>query len=256
MKRPIWWLIVIAAAGGVAAWLGASELPTPARMATVLLVGVLPLLLAAQGAIDARALRETPVEAAYVSSMVLIWAIGAAAAWAGAESGFTPAEMGLVSVDAASGVLWVGAMTVAAIGIAWIGTRFGWRESETLEWLLPESARERALFVALSISAGIGEELAYRAFLIPALERASGSLALAVVVSSIAFGMMHGYQQASGAIRASLLGALLAVPVLVTGSVLPSMAAHALYDIVAGLLITDWLVPGRARPRRPDGRQH
>lgn len=256
MKRAAWWLIVVAAAAGAAAWVGASELPTPARAVTVVLVGVLPLLLAAQSAIDPAALRATPVEAAYFSSMLLIWAIGAAAAWAGHASGFTMREMGLVPVDPVTGALWVGVLTVAAIVIAVAVRKLGWRESGMLEWLLPESARERALFVVLSVSAGIGEELAYRAFLIPALARASGSTALAVVVSSVAFGMVHGYQQTSGAVRASLLGALLAVPMLVTGSVLPSMAAHALYDVVAGVLLTDWLIPGRERPRRSTGREH
>ena len=256
MKRAAWWLIVIAAAASVAAWVGASELATPARVVTVVLVGALPLLLAAQGAIDPAALRETPVEAAYLSSMLLIWSIGAAAAWAGNASGFGAAEMGLVPIDPGIAAVWIGALTLAAIAIAVAVRRLGWRESEMLEWLLPETMRERALFVVLSISAGIGEELAYRAFLIPALTRASGSVALAVVVSSVAFGMVHGYQQTSGAVRASLLGALLAVPMLVTGSVVPSMIAHALYDVIAGLLLTDWLIPGRSRPRRSTGREH
>lgn len=255
MKRAAW-LIVVAAAASAAAWLGASELAAPARAATVVLVGVLPLLLAAQAGIDPSALREAPVEAAYFSSMVLIWIIGAAAAWAGIASGFSTSEMSLVPLGFVQAAVWIGAATLAAFAIALIGRRLGWRESEMLEWLLPESLRERALFVVLSISAGIGEELAYRAFLIPALVRASGSVALAVVVSSVAFGMMHGYQQSSGAVRASLLGALLAVPMLVTGSVIPSMATHALYDILAGLVLTDWLVPGRARPRRSDRLEH
>jgi membrane protease YdiL (CAAX protease family) len=73
---------------------------------------------------------------------------------------------------------------------------------------------------------------------------------MAVLVSSAAFGMMHSYQRASGALRAGALGALLAAPFLLTGSIYPSMAAHAAYDIVAGLLLADWLVRAPGRDQR------
>ena len=256
MTRRALWLVLVGALASAAAWTGAAELETPARLLTAILVGALPMLLAAQGVLDPDLLKNTPVETAYVSSMMLIWTIGGAAFWAGTASGFTPADMGLGRTGATTVALWTGIATVAAVAVGLLGRLAGWRESDILEWMLPESARERALFVLLSISAGIGEEIAYRGFLIPALERASGSVVLAVAVSSIAFGMMHGYQQTVGAMRASLLGALLAVPFVVTGSVLPSMLAHAFYDVLAGVLLTDWFVPGRNRPRRPARRQH
>ena len=111
-----------------------------------------------------------------------------------------------------------------------------------LERLLPRTHAQRAVFVLLSVSAGVGEELAFRGFLIPALETASGSTRLAVIVSSVAFGMLHSYQRSDGVIRASALGVVMAAPLLATGSLFPSMAAHALYDLVVGLLLADWLV--------------
>ena len=248
--------MVTAAAAGAAAWAGGAELATPARAVAAILVGILPLLLAAQSRIDPDAIEHAPVEAVYFSSMLLIWAMGALALWAGTASGFSRAAMALRPVDPAIAAAWVGGVTLIAIAIALVARRLGMRESRALEWLLPQTTRERAVFVLLSISAGVGEEMAYRAFLIPALERASGSLALAVLLSSAAFGMVHGYQQAAGAVRATLLGVVLAIPMVVTGSVIPSMLAHALYDVLAGLFLADWLMPGRTRPRRRGPREH
>jgi len=251
------WLPAIALLAAAAAWLGAAELAEPARVVTVVLVALLPALLLVQARVSAGQLGDdASVLPVYFSSMVLIWAIGALSLWAGWASGITPATMGLIVPDAVAAIAWIGVIVLAALGIALLGRRLGWRESPMLEWLLPVSGRERAVFVLLSISAGVGEEMAYRGFLIPALTEASGSRALAVVVSSLAFGMMHSYQQTTGALRATVLGALLAVPLLTTGSVVPSMAAHALFDVVAGLLLADWLAPGRASRSGRTPRKH
>ena len=158
-----------------------------------------------------------------------------------------------IALPAATMLAWTGGITLAAIILVAGFRALGWHESHVVAWLLPKSTSERIVFVALSICAGLGEEMAFRAFLIPALDVATGSTALAVVVSSAAFGMMHGYQRASGAVRAGALGALLAVPFLVTGSIHPSMAAHAAYDVIAGLLLGDWLVRAPGPNERNSG---
>ncbi|HUF13342.1 MAG TPA: type II CAAX endopeptidase family protein [Longimicrobiales bacterium] len=236
------WLVLLVIAAASIAWLAAGELPTPARLVTVVLVAVLPALLLAQGTIRSDEIAGLPIVPAYLSSMIMIWGIGAAAVWAGLASGMPAARLGFVSIDAVDGLVWTGAITLVALAVLAAGRMLGRREAPLLERLLPRTAVERAVFVLLSLSAGAGEELAFRSFLIPALHAASGSRALAVVVSSLAFGMLHSYQGAVGVLRASVLGALLSAPLLATGSVYPSIAAHALYDLIAGLLLADWLL--------------
>ena len=54
--------------------------------------------------------------------------------------------------------------------------RRGWHESRLVRELMPVTRREKALFAGLSICAGFGEELAYRAYAIPAVMLAGGSL--------------------------------------------------------------------------------
>lgn len=233
-------LLLAAVVTAAIAWFGAAELALPARLAVVIMVGVLPPLLLLQAGIppgQVDELRRVPV---YLSSILFIWAIGIGAWWAGLASGFSATSMGFVRLDPVEGLLWTGVVVLVAVGGLALGRVLRWRETPLLEMLLPRGGTERLVFVLLSLSAGVFEEIAFRGFLIPALHMATDSLALGVVVSSVAFGMLHSYQSATGALRASVLGAVLAVPFLATGSLLPSMAAHALYDVLAGLLLADW----------------
>jgi len=62
-----------------------------------------------------------------------------------------------------------------------------------------------------------------------------GSNMLAVVIVTVSFGLQHGLQDAIGIVRAFVLGAVLAIPVLVTGSLLPSVVPHAVVDAFSGL---------------------
>jgi CAAX protease family protein len=106
--------------------------------------------------------------------------------------------------------------------------------------LMPENGREKlwALF-GLAPTAGLCEEFLYRGFLLAEMTAWFHSAGWGVVVSSAAFGLAHTYQGLNGMVRAGLLGALLAWPVVHLGSLYPSMAAHFLIDAVALL----WLGP-------------
>jgi len=90
--------------------------------------------------------------------------------------------------------------------------------------------------------AGTAEELLFRGFLLPALDTATGSAALAALLGSAVFGFLHNHQRLAGTARAATIGLLLALPVLATGSLLPSIAAHIATDLAAGLLLADWLL--------------
>jgi membrane protease YdiL (CAAX protease family) len=67
-------------------------------------------------------------------------------------------------------------------------------------------------------------------------------MTLAVIVSSGAFGVAHAYQQPAGELRAALLGLVLAVPLLTTGSILPAIAAHIAIDLLSGLWLARYLL--------------
>lgn len=247
--RTVRTLMPIALLASAVVWFVTDDLPAPGRVMTLVLAAALPPLLLLQGAIpqeDIRGLRPLGV---YASSIVLICALGILSWAAGAASGFTAADLGLVWIGIVPGVLWTAGLILFAVAVLALGRALRWRETALLELLLPRTPLERAVFVLLSLAAGVFEELAFRGFLIPALRTASGSTALALALSSVAFGLVHGYQSATGAARAATLGMVLAVPFLVTGSLVPSMAAHALYDVIAGIFLANWAL-------RPTERRH
>lgn len=138
-------------------------------------------------------------------------------------------------------------VSLAGIGVALLLESMGlWpAESALVLRLIPQTRTEKllALFV-LAPTAGVCEEFVYRGFLLGGLAGRFHSVAFAWVVSSLAFGLCHAYQKFSGVVRATLLGALLAAPVVLTGSLYPAIAAHFVIDAL-GLL---WIGP-RSLPR-------
>ena len=110
---------------------------------------------------------------------------------------------------------------------------------------MPRAPGEKGLFVLLSLAAGVGEELAFRAFALPALILVTGSVSGSVVLSSAAFGLLHGYQGWMGILRTGLMGLLLAVTFVLTGNLWPLVIAHAGLDLVSGLILGDKLLKER-----------
>lgn len=97
--------------------------------------------------------------------------------------------------------------------------------------LIPRTAGEKAWYAAVSVSAGVGEELVFRGFFMRLLaDFGLQGLAL-VAVSAVIFGFAHVYQGVGGVLVTTLMGALLGVVFLATGSLLVAMAVHALMDL-------------------------
>ena len=105
--------------------------------------------------------------------------------------------------------------------------------------LSPHTRSEMGWWVALSLSAGFCEEFIFRGYLIWALLPVLGlwgSAAFSVVI----FATAHAYQGAKGILGTGIVGSLLTLVVLISGSLLPAIALHALVDIGQGLIA--WLV--------------
>jgi uncharacterized protein len=104
-----------------------------------------------------------------------------------------------------------------------------------VEFLLPHSRREFRWFVALSITAGMCEELLYRGFLLWVLAAYVGT-PLAALIGVLLFGALHLYQGRRGAIKAGAAGLVMTIIVLLTGWLIPAMVVHALVDLNGGIL--------------------
>ena len=108
-----------------------------------------------------------------------------------------------------------------------------------VERLIPHTRSELGWWVAVSLSAGFCEEFIFRGYLIWAFQPLVG-LWGAAALSLVVFAAAHAYQGATGFLATGVVGSLLTAVVLISGSLLPAMALHALVDIAQGLVA--WLV--------------
>lgn len=108
-------------------------------------------------------------------------------------------------------------------------------EFKALESVIPTNAREGRLFNALSVTAGVCEEILYRGFLLGYLAALS-PLWLAVVASSVIFGLGHAYQGMGGVFKTGVVGAAMAGLFVMTGALWAPIVVHAAIDINSGYL--------------------
>ncbi len=114
--------------------------------------------------------------------------------------------------------------------------------------LLPRNRPELFYGFGLSLNAGLVEELLFR-FAIPAgLFGATGSVLASLIGSVALFGALHVYQGLTGVLGATLIGALLMLLYLCTGSIVVPIVAHALIDL-RSLVVIPVLVYGVQRVR-------
>lgn len=111
---------------------------------------------------------------------------------------------------------------------------------EPLRPLLPHTRRELLHFSAVSITAGICEEILFRGFLIWYL-RALVPPIPAVLLASLLFGMAHAYQGTRGVGQTSLVGLGMAILYTASGSLWVPMVLHAFIDLNSGLLAYTFL---------------
>jgi CAAX protease family protein len=197
-------------------------------------------------------IRMLPRRALYFSATLSQWllAVGGAAVVLATLPGFRAAGFRSVALRPFLG--WTLGLTLVALAsllAVLLLERRGWwpPESELVHRLLPETRREKVWCVlVIAPTAGLCEEFLYRGALLYQVASWTHSGWWGAAASSLAFGLAHTYQGLNGMVRAALLGALLALPVVRLGSLYPSMASHFLIDALALV----WLGPKMLAPPR------
>jgi membrane protease YdiL (CAAX protease family) len=104
-----------------------------------------------------------------------------------------------------------------------------------LTFILPHTMKERRAFDAVSVTAGVCEEVVYRGYLIAYLTALLGApFWVAAVLSSLVFGIAHSYQGPAGIPRTAAAGGLLALLYGLTGSLWAPIVVHVVLDITSG----------------------
>jgi len=183
---------------------------------------------------------------AYIQSMIAIGVLGAVGLGLGVGR-WGWEGLGL-ALDFSVGAVLLRAAAVLALGMSvvllfelWFA-RSGVARSPWVTALMPRTPRERSTFALLSVFAGVGEEIAFRGFALLLVATWTQSLWLAVLWTSLAFGWVHSYQGGVGRLRASLLGAVLAIPVALSWGLWPSILAHTWIDWIGGFILGPRLI--------------
>jgi len=100
---------------------------------------------------------------------------------------------------------------------------------------VPSGAAGIIVWIGLSLSAGICEEIVFRGYLQRQLAALSGSTSVAIVGQAVAFGIVHGYEGVGAVIRIVVYGLAFGMLARWRGNIRAGMIAHVVWDILAGL---------------------
>ena len=137
-----------------------------------------------------------------------------------------------VLVDAGLALgLWTTWKLVETAWDRWLGTG----HAASIQTFLPQRALEILLWIGVSMSAGVCEELVFRGYFQRQFHAWSHSLWMAWVLQALLFGISHGYQGIEACVRIAVYGALFGLLALWRGSLRPGMMTHAGSDILSGI---------------------
>ena len=110
----------------------------------------------------------------------------------------------------------------------------------TASYQPPSGFAEVTLWILLSISAGICEEIVFRGYLQKQFQAATGSMVAAVILQGAIFGLAHTYQGWKQVIVIAALGVLYGALAAWRRNLRANMLAHAWSDIFEGWLRSLW----------------
>ncbi len=129
---------------------------------------------------------------------------------------------------------------------------------EPVQDIFPRTKQEAREFSALSITAGICEEILYRGYLMAYITSviAIGGMWPAALVSSLCFGLGHAYQGPKGVLKTGLVGLAMAGLYLLTGSIWLLIVLHAVMDLSFGSIGREAMLVGELHRLAPCEQDH
>jgi membrane protease YdiL (CAAX protease family) len=142
--------------------------------------------------------------------------------WSGAKSILREVGIGLGA--------W---LVLLAVSSVW--NKFWGADPSVSIYTLPRTPLNVLLWVAVSISAGISEEFAFRGYLQRQFGALTGSRWLGLVLQAVLFGIAHAYEGMRAAMQVVAFGLLFGFVALWRKSLHAGMIGHAWGDIMSGL---------------------
>jgi len=225
--------------------------PVAARRHTLIILGVLALF----SVLSARSTGGAPITAAGGNRLVQYGSLLAGewllfyGVWRGLKAYGTPlssifgtswgSRRGLVIAIVGGAAAWPLVRLVALgahVALAHFGAPVAADAARVQAAMEPHGLAESVLWVVLSISAGICEEFVYRGYFMRQFSAWFGGRGPGLFASALVFGLGHAYQ---GPWQVLLITVAYGLPMgalaLLARGLGPSIVAHALEDVVAGL---------------------
>jgi membrane protease YdiL (CAAX protease family) len=180
----------------------------------------------------------------YFPTMVMEWSVFAFIAWSVRKHGVTLREL--------IGPRWSSPMqffTDLGIGIAFqLGSLFvvtcltllihANQDPSRVMFMMPRGPLELAVWVLLSLTAGICEETIFRGYFQRQFVSWTGNTVAGILISAVLFGAIHLYQGGKQTIVIGALGAMFGGLAAYRRSLKPGMIAHFLQDGVTGVVLS------------------
>ena len=200
----------------------------------------------------------------YASTIAFQWVAVAAVAWRCQVRGLNAQRLALVYSDASLTIITAVALSfflgaTQIFSLRRLARSPAHRQKHLphlAQLVMPHNMIEALAFVALVSTVALCEEYLYRGFAFAAFQDAArGSLFLAAIGSSALFALGHLYQGRRGLRTTFIVGILFAAARIATASLVPSIAAHFVTDLLAGLagprILRTPLAPPDTIPPRP-----
>jgi hypothetical protein len=147
-----------------------------------------------------------------------------------------------IDVEAVKGlVVGVLAGTAVVLALLWRARRKGQSASTSpsplarflpdFGALIPTTLRERLIFVLVALSAGLCEEVVFRAWLLDMLHQLGLAGLTLVIVAAVVFGLAHIYQGALGIVVTGALGLVFCGLYFASGTLWVPILIHAIIDL-------------------------
>jgi uncharacterized protein len=178
----------------------------------------------------------------YVWNILALWSLTAACVWTSRMNHLALSDLGAQTGNPFRTLVVCGIL--AAIFLLLIGIQNAQRKKASPEQLekalagvkrlMPTNSTERAVWVVVSLSAGVCEELLYRGWVLSLFSAALGSVWMGLLISSILFGFAHVYQGPNAIFGTGIVGAVFGIVYVVCGSLIPGQLLHTAMDLNSG----------------------
>jgi membrane protease YdiL (CAAX protease family) len=144
---------------------------------------------------------------------------------------FTP---GRLLADAGYGVLAIALVYAASLGLDHLVPERAGLSNNPILSATPDGLAASLVWICLSLSAGICEEIVFRGYLQRQLATLTGRIGLAILIQAAVFAVGHAYEGTGAVLRIVLHGLVLGVLAHWRGNIRAGIVQHAGWDLLVG----------------------